>query len=182
MLNVTRSFPGSIYICTNAEEWHRLSVTAVLCHCGVKEIRDVFVCQSAKGLHPYLSISLEKPRYDIKWFQIKEIKESFRRFPHSIADRDARRRDLLNVIYKHKRYCTATGISKVPEKEGMRGKNTFDCSMVPSDDVSRSETKNMKTGLDVSLFCSSLLLMVVINVMPTCTWQSRNWSAISDFI
>lgn len=160
------SFSGSIYICTNAEAKNRIhSVTSVFFHRGVRAIRDVFVCQRAKGLHPYLSISLEKPRYDIKWFQIKEIKERFCRFPHSIADRDMRRGDLLNLIYKHKRYCTAMDISKVPEKGGCR-KNTFDCSVVPSNDVSRLKMKNMKTGIrweNVSLF-----LPTVIQVL--CFW------------
>lgn len=46
-----------------------------------------------------------------------------------------RRGDLLNLIYKHKRYCTATDISKVSEKGGMWGKNTSDCSTVLGEHV-----------------------------------------------
>lgn len=158
-------YTGCIYKCWS-KELHTQSVTAIFFHCAVRAIRDVFVCQSAKGLHPYLSISLEKPRYDIKWFQIKEIKERFCRFPHSIADRDMRRGDLLNLIYKHKRYCTATDISKVPEKEGMEEKTRLTAQWFPATMCQGWKWKNMRTGIrweTVSLFLPTV-------IQPLCFW------------
>jgi len=53
--------------------------------------------------------------------------------------------DLLNLIYKHKRYCTATELSKDSERAGKMS----DCSMVLCEhDVSRLKMMmNTKAGI-----------------------------------